>query len=127
MTGDLGKQYLAQYLAKSDPLFESYLNQKIEETKKVDKIPAELLKRFLETARRGKKIRGALIVLGYEACSGRDKAAIFDASLFIELFHAGILVHDDFMDCDAFRRGLPTIHQQFKKVSEAINVIRFQA
>lgn len=120
--GDLGKQYLKEYLAKTDPLFEEYLQKKIEEAATIGKIPAELLKRFLATARRGKKIRGALVMLGYEACGGKDRDAILDASLFIELFHAGVLVHDDFMDRDHLRRGLPTIHEQFKDIGKSLNV-----
>lgn len=115
MDGSIGKQYLRDYLAKSDPLFEEYLRKKIEEAGKISKIPTELLKRFLETARRGKKIRGALTVLGYETCGGKDKKAILDASLSIELLHAGLLVHDDFMDEDKLRRGLPSLHEQYSK------------
>ena len=115
MTGDLGKQYLKDYLAKSDPLFEEYLQKKIGEARKINKIPAELLKRFLETARRGKKIRGVLVVLGYETCGGKDKKAILDVGLSIELLHAGLLVHDDLMDQDKLRRGLPSLHEQFSK------------
>lgn len=122
MTGDLGKKYLKDYLVKTDPLFEEYLHKKIDEAGKISKIPAELLKRFLETARRGKKIRGALVVLGYEAAGGKDKTAILDSSLFIELFHTGVLVHDDFMDRDDLRRGLPTIHEQFKDIGKSLNV-----
>ena len=115
MTGEVGKKDRAEYLAKSDPLFEEYLQKKIDEAQKISKIPAELLKRFLETARRGKKIRGALTVLGYEAAGGKDHQAILDASLSIELLHAGLLVHDDFMDEDKLRRGLPSLHEQFSK------------
>ncbi len=122
MTGELGKKYLADYLAKSEPLFEEYLEKKIAEAGKISKIPTELLKRFLATARRGKKIRGALTVLGYEAAGGKNEEAILDASLAIELFHAGILVHDDFMDEDYLRRGLPTLHKQFEEVGRAIKV-----
>lgn len=122
MNGDIGKQYLKDYLQKSDLLFEEYLQKKIAEAGKISKIPAELLKRFLETARRGKKIRGALVVLGYEAAGGINHQAIMDASLAIELFHAGILVHDDFMDEDSLRRGLPTIHKQFEEIGRAIKV-----
>lgn len=122
MDGSVGKQYLKDYLAKSDPLFEEYLQKKIDEAGKISKIPAELLKRFLDTARRGKKIRGALVVLGYEAAGGTDHQTIVDASLVIELFHAGVLVHDDFMDEDDLRRGLPTIHKQFEEIGQAIKV-----
>lgn len=122
MTGDLGKNYLKNYFAATDRLFEKYLQKKIDEATTISKIPAELLKRFLATARRGKKIRGSLVVLGYEACGGTDHDAILDASLFIELFHAGVLVHDDFMDRDHLRRGLPTIHEQFKEIGKSIQV-----
>lgn len=122
MIGDLGKQYLKDYFTATDQLFEDYLQKKIDEAATISKIPAELLKRFLATARRGKKIRGSLVVLGYEACGGKDRDAILDASLFIELFHAGVLVHDDFMDRDDLRRGLPTIHEQFKVIGKSLNV-----
>lgn len=122
MNGDVGKLYLRDYLQKSDPLFEEYLQKKIDEAGKISKIPAELLKRFLETARRGKKIRGALTVLGYEACGGKDKETILDASLSIELLHAGLLVHDDFMDEDKLRRGLPSLHEQFSEFGFKVKV-----
>lgn len=115
-TGDLGKQYLKEYVAKTDPLFEEFLQKKIVEATSISHIPAELLKRFLETARRGKKIRGALVVLGYESCGGTDRDAILNASLSIELLHAGLLVHDDVMDEDKLRRGLPSLHEQLATV-----------
>ena len=57
MDGSIGKQYLKDYLAKSDPLFEEYLQKKIGEARKINKIPAELLKRFLETIKPVKVVR----------------------------------------------------------------------
>ncbi len=122
MDGQLGKDYLKNYFEKTNPLFEEYLLQKISEAGEISKIPMELLKRFLETARRGKKIRGALTVLGYEAMGGKDRNSILDTSLFIELFHAGVLVHDDFMDEDDIRRGLRTIHLQMEEIGRVIKV-----
>lgn len=122
MDGQLGKQYLQDYLSLSSPLFDAYLQRKIKDASKIGKIPVDLLKRFLETARRGKKIRGALTILGYEACGGHDKEAILDASLSIELLHAGLLVHDDFIDEDKLRRGLPSLHEQFAKLGKEIKV-----
>lgn len=122
MADNPGLAFLQSYLEKSDPLFEKYLHQKIEEAHSISKIPAELLRRFLEIGRKGKKIRGALTVLGYQAAGGKDVPAIIDASLFLELFHAGVLVHDDIMDQDDLRRGLPTLHVQFAEVGKALHV-----
>jgi geranylgeranyl diphosphate synthase type I len=56
----------------------------------------------------GKRIRPALCLLTYEAISGsRDNAVPLAAAT--ELFHAFTLAHDDIMDKDEERRGLPTL------------------
>jgi len=122
LDGSIGKQYLKDYSNNTDHLFEEHLQKKIEEAQVISKIPAELLKRFLATARRGKRIRGALMQLGYELCGGEDVQAILDASISIELFHAGVLVHDDVMDEDDLRRGLETLHLQFRDIGSAMKV-----
>lgn len=122
MDGSIGKQYLKDYLVKSDPLFEEYLLKKIDEAGKISKIPAELLKRFLDTARRGKKIRGALVTLGYKAAGGKDKMAALQAGLVMELFHAALLIQDDVMDQDDLRRELPALHHQFRQFGGKLTV-----
>jgi len=122
MKGTLGKNYLKSYLRASDPLFEKYLKIKESESAKNDKLAGDIVKRFAEIARRGKKIRGALVTLGYQTGGGKYDKNIIDASLFIELFHAGVLVQDDVQDRGDFRRGIPTLHKQFQKMSEKIGV-----
>ncbi len=59
--------------------------------------------------RGGKRLRGALVLLGCEAAGGREPEAL-PASLGCELLHAYLLIHDDFMDRDELRRGGPTLH-----------------
>ncbi|GAC1348054.1 MAG: polyprenyl synthetase family protein [Myxococcales bacterium] len=59
--------------------------------------------------RGGKRLRGALVLLGHEAAGGAPEDAL-PASLGIELLHAYLLIHDDFMDRDELRRGGPTLH-----------------
>src|SRR5207237_7153228 len=61
--------------------------------------------------RGGKRLRGALVVLGCEAAGGA-RAQALEASVGVELLHAYLLVHDDFMDRDEVRRGGPTLHVQ---------------
>ncbi len=122
MKGHLGKEYLKKYLRLSDPLFEKYLKTKEKESAKNDPLAGEIIKRFTEIARRGKKIRGALVTLGYQAGGGAYDKKIIDASLFIELFHAGVLVQDDIQDRGDFRRGISTLHRQFEKRAKQIGV-----
>ena len=113
MSISLAQQYLKQYLQKTKPLFRAYLEKKMREAKRIGSLPAEVLKHFAAIAERGKKIRGALVVLGYQLAGGKDLVSIYDASLFIELFQAAILVHDDIMDKDVIRRGLPALHKKY--------------
>lgn len=122
MTGKLGKGYLKDYLDKTDTSLVSFLDRKISDAAEISKVPSEMLKRFLKTARKGKRIRGSLVKLGYELAGGTDEKEILDTSLFLEIFHAGILVHDDFMDQDDLRRGLPSLHKQFEEAGKALDV-----
>lgn len=122
MTEALAKQYLTEYRAKTNPLFQEFFRAKTKDAIAIGKIPAQLIRRFAKTALKGKRVRGALITLGYEIAGGKEKKAILDASLFIELFHTGLLIHDDLMDQDALRRGLPTIHKEFEKIAKKIGI-----
>ena len=61
-------------------------------------------------SRGGKRIRGALTVVGYEMCGGNDREMILQAACAIEMTHAYILVLDDIMDKSAMRRGGPSAH-----------------
>lgn len=100
---------------------------------------AEKLKSMLiEYTGRGKTIRGCLVRLGFELCGGaasnqavrgettgggatgsqppNSQAACSQAGAAMELFQSGLLVHDDIMDRDEFRRGAPTIHMAFARM-----------
>jgi len=59
-------------------------------------------------ARGGKRIRGALTMLGYEMSGGTDREMITQAARAIEMLHAYILIIDDFQDRSILRRGGPT-------------------
>jgi geranylgeranyl diphosphate synthase type I len=61
--------------------------------------------------RGGKRLRPALVVAGYRAasCQGDLDTAI-DAGVALELLHAYLLIHDDWMDQDSVRRGGPAVH-----------------
>lgn len=56
-----------------------------------------------------KKIRPLLVVLSAGATGGRMEGAYYPAAA-VELLHNFTLVHDDIMDNDTTRRGMPTVH-----------------
>jgi len=58
----------------------------------------------------GKRLRPALLILSTRFAGGREEVAI-PAAAAIEILHNFTLVHDDVMDMDEFRRGVPTVHK----------------
>lgn len=66
---------------------------------------------FLEIlSRGGKRIRGALVLLGYEMSGGTDQKVALEAARAIEMIHAYLLIIDDIQDRSLTRRGGPTAH-----------------
>ncbi|MHC1570857.1 MAG: polyprenyl synthetase family protein [Methermicoccaceae archaeon] len=56
----------------------------------------------------GKRLRPALLMLASELCGGEDDPLACAAA--VELIHTFTLIHDDIMDNDEMRRGVPTVH-----------------
>lgn len=87
-------------------IFTKYLNKFLPD----DLSPQDLYsasKHLLKSG--GKRLRPFLL---YQSCkiAGGDVEAIMPAAISIELIHNFTLVHDDIMDRDEFRRGVPTVH-----------------
>lgn len=61
--------------------------------------------------RGGKRLRAGLLVAAYRTVSpDADLEPALDAGVAVELLHAYLLIHDDWMDEDAVRRGGPAVH-----------------
>ncbi len=58
----------------------------------------------------GKRIRGSLVLAGYEMAGGLDKKLAYAYAQAVEMMHAYILMIDDIQDRSATRRGRPTAH-----------------
>ncbi|MBC7120721.1 MAG: polyprenyl synthetase family protein [Candidatus Methanosuratus sp.] len=57
----------------------------------------------------GKRMRPYLVIKSCEAVGGEKESAVTPAAA-VELLHNFTLVHDDIMDNDIMRRGVPTVH-----------------
>lgn len=68
------------------------------------------------TLRGGKRFRPALLALAYEACGGEGGVdAVAHAGASLELLQSYLLIHDDWIDGDDFRRGGPSVHAQLRR------------
>jgi geranylgeranyl diphosphate synthase type I len=103
---------LVEYASLAEPLFKKFLDEQGARLPASLKVPHGLLRDYV--LRGGKRLRGALVLLGCEAAGGPRELAV-NASLGCELLHAYLLIHDDFMDRDELRRGGPTLHVSLGK------------
>ncbi|MFA6098800.1 MAG: polyprenyl synthetase family protein [Patescibacteria group bacterium] len=78
----------------------------------------DVMGRLLEFTRRGKMIRGSLIILAYQMFGKKINQEVIKTAGAIELFHSALLVHDDIMDNSALRRGKPAMHLQYQRLGE---------
>lgn len=65
----------------------------------------------------GKSLRPAVLMFSAGVVGGDEDRAI-PAAAAIELYHTYTLVHDDIIDRDELRRGVPTVHTDFASRGE---------
>lgn len=109
------KVYLKNYARKADVFSKAFFKKKKTSAKKIDKNLEEVLQVFENYTFGGKKVRGALTVLGYQIGGGKKLKDILPVSVAIEIFHNFLLIHDDIIDKDKKRRGKDTIHALYAK------------
>ncbi|HOT95106.1 MAG TPA: polyprenyl synthetase family protein [Methanoregulaceae archaeon] len=61
----------------------------------------------------GKRLRPALLMLAADAVRPHSSDDLMPAALALELTHTFTLIHDDIMDRDMFRRGVPTVNNRW--------------
>jgi geranylgeranyl diphosphate synthase type I len=98
----------------------AFLDEKKEELARVNPMGPDAVERLIEFSLRGKMIRGCLVHLGWSLGGGGGPQAVAAPATVgaaMELFHSGLLVHDDIMDRDPVRRGQPSIYQQYAAIA----------
>lgn len=107
--------YLKDYSKKSNRYLKTFFDKKRKSGGKIDKIVVDSINALEDYSLGGKKLRGALSVLGYQIAGGKNYSAILQVSCGIELLHSFILIHDDIIDKDKTRRGKQTLHKLFSR------------
>lgn len=62
----------------------------------------------------GKRFRPRMVFAAYESLGGSDAVAAAHVGAAFELLHTSLCVHDDVIDRDFVRRGLPNVSGSFK-------------
>jgi geranylgeranyl diphosphate synthase type I len=104
------QHWLSPRAAKIDATLQRFFSTRQEGTEPELKEPLATLAEF--TLRGGKRLRGALVLLGYELAAGTEAGEeALQASLAMELLQSSLLIHDDLTVGDEVRRHGPALHQ----------------
>ncbi|MEK7167946.1 MAG: polyprenyl synthetase family protein, partial [Patescibacteria group bacterium] len=111
------KKTIADFAKIIELKIEQYWDEEISRNFGFNQHQKDLVLKILNHAkehnlRPGKRLRASLVYYGYLLGKPEDER-IFKAAMAVELVHSALLIHDDFMDQDDIRRGLPTTHQFF--------------
>lgn len=112
-------ELLDNYKKRADRELKKYFSRKISQAKGSDPLAQKALEMIADfTLCAGKRIRPALVYYGYLSAGKKDNPKIVEASLCMELTHTFLLIHDDIIDKDRIRHGVPTIHERYKKLGK---------
>ncbi len=108
---------LRAFKERFDKPLAQYMDEQIENVKQSDTETAHALhhaKNILCGG--GKRLRPALAAWSYVGSGGKSPhdELITRAGIYIELIHLYLLIHDDIMDRDDQRHGVPTIHTYYR-------------
>jgi len=67
----------------------------------------------------GKRFRPRMVMAAYQALGGTDAEAAANVGAAFELLHTALIVHDDVIDHDFVRRGLPNISGTYRDMAKA--------
>jgi geranylgeranyl diphosphate synthase, type I len=110
------KKYLENVAGDLDWEIDHILSQYLNEIKKFNPKLTPFVIALMNSCKGGKRIRGALVKLGFEIVSGSYNAQIAKPEIIrvgaaYEIFHASILIHDDIVDQSDMRRGRLTLYR----------------
>ncbi len=106
------------YLQEKKELIITYLHTFFQQQKPyaINRWGKDAIERLELFIQNGKMIRGTLVYLGYDLSEKKEHSDLIKIASAMELFQAGLLIHDDIMDHDELRRGKPSMHNQYEQM-----------
>lgn len=103
---------------KVSEFLDDYLNEWESMEPDASRWRPDIKERMQEMVKGGKMVRGALVIKTNNFYDGNSSEEAVKVAGAIELLHTGLLMHDDIIDKDDFRRGLPTFSRQYQELGE---------
>src|SRR5580765_5087630 len=99
-----------------DEALEAFAKERIARAESAGEDVAAVAKALFDVATRGgKRVRPVMVAAGAIACGGAQNEAALGAGVALEVLHAYLLVHDDWMDDDEVRRGGASAHAALRE------------
>lgn len=114
-------EMLKKYKIRLDFFLREYFKERRRETSDpLARKAVDMIAKF--TLSSGKRIRPAFIYYAYLAAGGKENNEIVKTSMNMELTHTFLLIHDDIIDKDEKRHGIPTLHEEYKKIGQKFSL-----
>lgn len=101
-----------------DKQLDKILDELRKEVGKISPNLLPLINKFIESCQGGKRLRGKLVILGYEigqvhleGAKAHLRGEILKIAAAYEIMHSAILAHDDIIDQSPTRRGQPSLYK----------------
>ena len=109
-----GQGVVAQRLGRVDEVLERFFSLMRARAAEVSEQYEALWAALASSTLGGKRFRPRLVLSAHHGCGGsRDDAAAHVAAAF-ELLHTALIVHDDVIDRDFTRRGIPNVSGSYR-------------
>jgi geranylgeranyl diphosphate synthase type II len=92
-----------------DERLERFAAEGLLRSRRYDEDYQELWTALQQATRSGKRFRSLLLLAAYRAYGGRDGAVAARVAAAVELLHTAFVIHDDVIDGDLKRRGVPNV------------------
>ncbi|MBN2403527.1 MAG: polyprenyl synthetase family protein [Spirochaetes bacterium] len=107
------KEILYTYSEQIKKQFSLFLDEKGKYFNNINKWGMDITHRLKQFSKNGKMIRGSVVLFTQEMFGKKADIESIKVAVAIELFHAGLLIHDDIIDKDDLRRGEMSVHYQY--------------
>lgn len=113
------RQKLKDFVPEIDFRIAEYFDEEIKKEFGFNGRQKKLVRQMLEHSkeyilRPTKRLRASFVHYGYKLSGREPDEKVWRAAVGVELVHAALLMHDDFMDQDKSRRGGLTTHEYFR-------------
>ncbi len=112
--------FIREQKTRISAFLSGYLDAEKKRLASIDPIGTDVLDRLLDFSLKGKMLRGALVRLGYSLFGEGNPDVLVRIGGALELLQSALLIHDDIMDRDEYRRGERSVFYQYVNKADTI-------